>query len=161
MKQIFHISFALFLALLMGACGSNSKSEANKRLGKIEVEIPAELKNKPEVVKYIKGMSEIADDYALLIDDMFEEVGEYAGKDESELSMIDKVKLTKATAEVAIRSAEIVGKWGEYQNKRTQLEKQLSDAETEALENVWKRFEQRIEQIEARHSEIIEKKEQK
>ncbi len=161
MKQIFHISFALFLALLMGACGCNSKSEANKRLGKIEVEIPAELKNKPEVVKYIKGMSEIADDYALLIDDMFEEVGEYAGKDESELSMIDKVKLTKATAEVAIRSAEIVGKWGEYQNKRTQLEEQLSDAETEALENVWKRFEQRIEQIEARHSEIIEKKEQK
>ncbi|WP_321296366.1 hypothetical protein [Marinifilum fragile] len=159
MKRTFQLSIILLFTLLIGVCSSNTKSEADKRLGKMEVEIPAELKSKPEVVKYIKGMSEVADDYALMIDNIFEDVGEYAGKDESELGVIDKIKLTKATAEVAVRSAEIMGKWGEYQSKRAQLEEQLSDAETEALENVWERFEQRIEQIEARHSKVFEKKE--
>lgn len=125
----------------------------------MEVEIPAELKDKPEVVEYIEGMSQVADQYALMIDDMLEEVGEYEGVEQADLSIMDQIKLTKATAEVAIRSAEILGKWAGYQDNRDHMEEQLSDAELEALAGVWKRFEARIVQIESRHAEVFNKEE--
>ena len=150
---------AIAILLSVSSCGSSKKEDANNRLGKMEVEIPAELEDKPEVVEYIKGMSQVADQYALMIDDMLEEVGEYEGMEEEELGLMDQIKLTKVTAEVAIRSVEIMGKWAEYQNKRDNLEEQLSDEELEALAGVWKRFEARILQIEARHSEVFNKEE--
>lgn len=160
MKQLLNRGCIVFaLSLILSSCGSNNSNDANKRLGKMEVQIPAELENNKEVVEYITGMSQVADEYAILIDDMLEEVGEYAGMEEEELGMMDKIRLTKATAEVALRSTEIMAKWAEYQNKRNNLEEQLSDAELQALESVWKRFEERIQQIEARHSEVFNQEE--
>jgi len=149
----------ILLSLVLSSCGSSKNDTANKRLGKMPVEIPAELKDNPEVVAYIEGMSKVADQYALMIDDMLEEVGEYEGMEQEELGIMDQIKLTKVTAEVAIRSAEIMGKWAEYQDKRDNLETQLTDAELEALAGIWKRFEARIVQIESRHSEVITKEE--
>lgn len=158
MKQIINIGHLfIILSLVLSSCGSSKKDTANNRLGKMEVEIPSELKDKPEVVEYIKGMSQVADQYALMIDDMLEEVGEYEGVEQEDLSIMDQIKLTKATAEVAMRSVEILGKWAEYQDKRDKLEEQLSDEELEALAGVWKRFEARIVQIESRHSEVFSK----
>lgn len=160
MKQIINIGHLfIILSLVLSSCGSCKKDTAIHRLGKMEVEIPSELKDKPEVVEYIKGMSQVADQYALMIDDMLEEVGEYEGVEQKDLSIMDQIKLTKATAEVAMRSVEILGKWAEYQDKRDKLEEQLSDEELEALAGVWKRFEARIVQIESRHSEVFSKEE--
>jgi len=156
MKRIAYLCImTVAVMLIVSSCSSNKKETANHRLGKMDVEIPAELAGKPEVVEYITGMSQVADQYALMMDDMLEEVGAYAGMEESELGIMDKIKLTKATAEVAIRSTEIMGQWAVYQDKRTSLEEQLSEAELKALEGVWKRFEARIIQIESRHSEVF------
>ncbi|MBI9062025.1 MAG: hypothetical protein JEZ14_08540 [Marinilabiliaceae bacterium] len=161
MKQIINLGqLLIILSLVLSSCGSSKKDTANMRLGKMEVEIPAELKDKPEVVEYIEGMSQVADQYALMIDDMLEEVGEYEGVKQEDLSIMDQIKLTKVTAEVAIRSAEILGKWAGYQDKRDNLEEQLSDEELEALAGVWKRFEARIMQIETRHSEVFDKEDE-
>jgi len=149
----------IILSFTLYSCGSSNNDTANKRLGKMEVKIPAELKDKPEVVEYIEGMSQVADQYALMIDDMLEEVGEYEGMEQEDLSIMDQIKLTKATAEVAMRSVEILSKWAEYQDKRDNMEQQLTDAELEALAGVWKRFEARIIQIETRHADVFKKEE--
>lgn len=138
------------------ACSSESENKADARLGKLEVEIPAELEGNPEVVAYIKGMNEVVDEYALLIDDIMEDVGEYAGVKQEDLGMMDQIKLTKATAEVSIKSVEIMSKWGEHIDKRANLDQQLSDEEIKALENVYKRFEQRFVQIQQKHAESFE-----
>jgi hypothetical protein len=157
MKPSLNLPSILLIILIMTGCMNSSESKVYKRLGKMEVKIPAELKSKPEVVAYIKGMSEVANDYAMLIDNTFSEVGQYAEIKESELGVIDKIKLTKATSELAFRSAEIMGKWAEYQNKRFGLEKELSEAEIQALGIVWTDFEQRIQQIEEHYSEVFKK----
>ncbi|MGQ1908691.1 hypothetical protein ACT3CE_02770 [Marinifilum sp. RC60d5] len=151
MKNLKFLFSGLALALLI-SCGGGNK--VDDKLGKMEVEIPAELKDNKEVVEFIVGMSEVADEYALMIDETMEDVGEYVGVDESELGMIDQLKLVKATAQIAVKSTTIMGKWGEYMDKRSQLGEQLSDEELVALEIVWTRFEKRMEQIQAKYGEI-------
>lgn len=164
MKKRFNITQTLAIAIITIACFnscSNSNSEnkgSDSKLGKIEVEIPDALKGNTEVVNYIKGMSEVADEYANMVDDMLEEYGEYAGMATEDLTMMEQIKLTKATAEVAIKSTEIMTKWAEYQEKRNSLGTQLSDDELKALESIWTKFEQRIEEISKKQEEMLVKK---
>ncbi len=56
------------------SCGESESKEtkADKKLGKLKVEIPGELKDKPEVCKYIKDMNVITDDFALLFDNLID-----------------------------------------------------------------------------------------
>ncbi|MCU4175489.1 hypothetical protein [Carboxylicivirga sp. N1Y90] len=137
-----------------------SKVEKVDKLGKIEVEIPAELEGNKEIVAYVDGMTEVANNYAEIIDDVMEDVGEFAGMDESELGMMDQLKLVKATGEVTLKSAEVMGQWLEYTDKRIDLGKQLSEAELKALDDVWKQFEDRMEEIQNKFdSEIANKTE--
>ncbi len=146
----------MFLAL---SCGSDTieETKADKKFGKLEVEIPDELKDKPELVKYIKDMNIIADDYAMLFDKLIEDTGEYVGKKDEDLVLSDKMKLATAAAEYAMGSAEVFVKWGKCSEKRMDLEKDLNDEEIEALGKTYERFEKRIKQIEERHKEFFEK----
>lgn len=153
------LAIALIALISFTSCSSNDSNsdKANNKLGKIELVIPTELEGNKEVVNYIKGVSEVADSYALLVDEILEEYGEYIGTNSEDLTMMEQIKLTKATAEVAIKSTEIMGKWAEYQNKRNSLDQQLTDAEIQALENVWLQFEKRFEQISKKHEETLAK----
>lgn len=139
------------------ACGGkkDAKETANERFGTLKLDIPKTLENKPEVVDYIKGMNEVADEYAILMDDMFEEVGDLSGKEPEELSMMEQLRLVKATSEVAVRSAGIMTKWTEYQDKRNSMNEQLSEEEIQALEAVYVRFEQRMMQIVEKHEDVF------
>lgn len=147
------ILFLSVVAVLAVSCGGTG-SDADNKLGKLDVEIPDELKENKEVVEFIENMAEVSDEYALMIDDVLEDVGDLAGKDESELGMMDKMKLLKATGEITIGSAEIMSKWGEYMEKRADLGEQLSDNELKALESVMNRFEKRMEQIQEKYGEL-------
>jgi hypothetical protein len=153
MKYLNIITIALAI-MVISACGSRSSSYT--KLGKIEVQVPAELRNKPEVINYIDGMTEVANSYALMIDNTLEDVGEYIGVDESELGMMDKLKLVKATAEVSMQSVEIMGKWTEFTQQRAQINEQLSDAELEALNNIWKQFDERMIEIQKKYDTALQ-----
>lgn len=147
------ILFLSLVAVLLVSCGG-SGSDADNKLGKLDIEIPEELKDNKEAVEYIENMAAISDEYALMIDKVLEDVGHLVGKDESELGMMDKLKLVKATGEITIGSAEVMGKWGEYMEKRHELEDLLNDDQLKAMEVVMNRFEQRMEQINAKYGEL-------
>lgn len=142
--------------VLMTSCGGKHNA-ADDKLGKLEIEIPAELMDHKDVVEFIQGMNEVTDEYALMIDNTMEDVGEYVGVDESELGMMDKIKLVKATTEIAVKSTTIMAKWSQYMENRSELNQQLSDDELKALETVWTRFEKRMEQINENYSKISNK----
>jgi hypothetical protein len=147
------IAFIVIPMILMSCSGNSSKksSMADKKLGKLKVEIPAELKDKPEVVTYIQGMNEVADEYAMIIDKIMDEAGHLAGVPEEELSTMQKIKLIKLMADVSMKSTLTMAKWAEYQEQRVEIEEQLTDAELEALASVWTRFEERIKQIDEKY----------
>ncbi len=149
MKKLTYLIFIGIVTLSLTACGG--KNKADNKLGKLELQIPTELKDKPEAIAFIKGMNEVVDDYAILIDNALSDVGELAGKSEEELSVFENIRLLKATGEIAIGAAPIMIKWGEYIEKRESLNKQLTTNELYAMESSLKRLEQRMEQIEEKY----------
>lgn len=150
---------ALFIMALVAACsgGSESKEQtlADKKFGKLEVEIPASLIDKPEVVAYINEITKLSDEYALLVDKVAEDAKDFQGKTEEDLTMMDKIKLTKIVSETGFKSIEILGKWGEYTEKRFDVQENLTEEEIVAFDAVMTRFGERMKQVEARHSDIF------
>lgn len=142
-------------AAFIVSCGGGNK--ADNRLGKLELEIPDELKDNKEVVEYIENMAAISDEYAIMIDNVLEDVGNLAGKDEADLSMFEKLKLVKATGQITLGSAEIMVKWGEYMEKRQEFENVLNDDQLKAMGVVMERFEKRMEQINQKYGELSTK----
>ena len=138
------------------SCGGDKKrTAADNRLGTIDVEIPASLRNKPEVVTYIHDMNKIADDYAMLIDQVLSDLSGFEGKDLDNMGMMDKIKYMKVSAEVGFKSIDIMSKWGDYHNKVDLFKSDLTEDEVVALESVLKRFEERMNQIEKKHSKFF------
>lgn len=152
-KTYLIVGFVFILSFLMSAC--SGKKDTENKLGKMEVEIPDALKDKPEVVAYINQMAEVSDEYAVLVDEIMDEAGHLSGVSADELSMMEKLKLVTLTAEVAAKSTEIMSKWAEYQNQRAGLEEQMSDEELEALSVVWTRFEERMAQIDQKYNNVL------
>lgn len=151
MKKLTYLLLIGIATLAFTACGS--KNKADNKLGKLELQIPSELKDKPEAVAFIKGMNEVVDDYAILIDNALSDVGELAGKNEEELSMLENMRLLKATGEIAFGAAPIMVKWGEFMEKRENLNEQLTADELLAMESSWKRLEERMTQIENKYAQ--------
>lgn len=156
MKKLSYLLLVGFVTVMFTACGS--KNNADNKLGKLELEIPVELKDNPEAIAYLKGMNKVVDDYAVIIDNALSDVGDLAGKSEEDLSMLENMRLLKATGEIAIGVAPIMTKWVNYMEEREKLNEQLTDNELVALESSWRRLEQRMTQIEEKYNKDFEKK---
>jgi hypothetical protein len=156
-KYTFGVVSIVLLSTIFTSCGSkgDSSADAEDRFGKMEVVIPDELKDNPEIVEYIESMSEVVDEYALLMDDMIGEMDGIAGKDWDELKISEQLKLTKTAAKFAMKSAPITVKWGELEAKRSITDNDLSEDELVALESVLLRFEKRMEQIEEKNQDFF------
>ena len=152
---VFILTLFVSTLLLYSCGGDKKKTEADNRLGKIEVEIPASLKDKPEVVAYIHDMNKIADDYATLIDQVLTDFKGFESKDIENMGMMDKIKFMKVSAEVGFKSLDMMSKWGDYHNKLALFKEDLTEDESLALESVMKRFEERMKQIEEKHSKFF------
>lgn len=157
MRNNINLLLLTTVLLFFVACGGKNNSTADNKLGKLEIEIPEEIKDNKEVVEFIEGMAEVSDEYALMIDKILEDNADIIGKESDELSMMEQLSLVKSTGEVAVKSAGIMEKWGTYMQKRSNLENELTDEELKALESVMTRFEKRMEQIEAKYSEVLNK----
>lgn len=149
----------LTVSLLSTSCaGSSEKNPADNKLGRLEVEIPVTLRDKPEVVAYIHDMNKIADDYAMLIDQVLTDLGGFENKDMENLGMMDKIRLMKVSTEVGFKSIDIMSKWGDYHDKVNFFKEDLTEDETLAFESVLKRFEERMNQIEKKHAKFFKDK---
>lgn len=144
------------IAFLSLSCSKQYKDEVQyETLGRIDIEIPKSLQNKPELVKYINAMSEITDEYALLIDQVLNDMGPLKNKKIDDLEMMDKIKFMRVSTEVGFKSMEIVSKWNDYHNQLVALNGNLTEDEALALDKVQQRFEERMRQIELKHSQYF------
>ena len=146
----------ILFSMSLNSCTQNKKeTAADQQLGKLDVEIPQSLKNKPEVVTYIHDMNKITDDYALLIDQVLSDLKGFERKDMENMGMMDKIKFMKVSSEVGFKSLDMVSKWGDYQNRLDLFKEDLTEDESLALESVMNRFEERMKQIEEKHSRFF------
>lgn len=164
-KKLFTLTLAVFaVSMFFSSCGdsrrkadSPQKTVADSKLGKLDVEIPASLRDKPEVVAYIHDMNKVADEYAVLIDKTLEDFGDYENLDFNDLGMMDKIKVMKASAEIGLKSMDIMAKWAEQHDRLSLFKENLSEDETLALETVANRFGERMKQIEKKHTKYFDK----
>ena len=152
---IFILNLFVIIILSYSCGGDKKKTAADNSLGRIEVEIPESLKGKPEVVTYIHDMNKIADDYAMLIDQVLSDFKGFGNKDIEKMGMMDKIKFMKVSAEVGFKSLDMMSKWGDYHNRLDIFKEDLTEDQTVALESVMKRFEERMSQIEKKHSKFF------
>lgn len=162
-KIIFTLTLAILAASMsFSSCGDSSrkvdspqKTAADSKLGKLDVEIPAALRDKPEVVAYIHDMSKVTDEYAILIDKTLEDFGDYENLDFDNLSMMDKIKVMKASAEIGFKSMDMMTKWAEHHDKLNLFKEDLTEDEALALETVVNRFGERMKEIEKKHTKYF------
>jgi len=151
---ISYIYLTIFLlgVILISSCSGGKTPEqtaADEQLGKLErIEIPASLKNKPEVVAFIKEMEVLTDEFALLVDKTAIEAKEYKGKNLDELGFAEKIQLTKLSSEVSFKSLQMIAKWAEFTDKRFSMQQVLNEDEIKAFDAVFNRFQERMKQIE-------------
>ncbi len=91
MKTTILILFVAVTAILFSSCG-NSPSSSGK-LPPLKIEVPAELKGNPEIVQFIKDSEEAINLYSNTAEDLAEDCKEFVGKNEEDLTMLDKVKM--------------------------------------------------------------------
>lgn len=149
------LSLILMLGILTSCGGDKKKDEPTDKLGKMELVIPDALKDNPEMVEYVEGMTGVVDDYAVLMDEMVNKMGPFKGKNFDELKLGQQIKFTALISEVGIKSAPIMVKWSEFEMQRSVFDGDLTDDELLALETVWTRFEERMKQIEEKHSDFF------
>jgi hypothetical protein len=151
-KNLFYLSISLIVAMFINSCsgGKTSEQEAvDEQLGKLErIEIPASLKNKPEVVAFIKEMEVLTDEFALVVDKTAIEAKEYKGKNLDELGFAEKIQLTKLSSELSFKSLQMIAKWAEFTDKRFSMQQVLNEDEIKAFDAIFNRFQERMKQIE-------------
>jgi len=168
MKKVFVFALSLIIvSFVFISCASDEAKKSEnashckkeevkcKEESKIEhfnVEIPDELKDKPEVIEYINAMNLLANEYANMVESIYIEAGDLAGVPEEQLSFSQKMKLVKIAGKSAVKLSSSMAKWVEYQEKRNVIEKDLTEAELDALSVVWKNFEMRMSEIEKKYN---------
>ncbi len=155
-RKIFNLGLIFALALSIMACGGkkDESKQVDNKLGKLEVEIPKELKNNKEAVAYIETATGIVDDYALILDNYLDVVSKYDGKSEEDLSFKEKVKLTTATTKLFANVGIVGEKWDACEAEKTLVYSNLSDKEQEAMDVVLDHISGRLIQLEEKYENL-------
>jgi len=141
--------FILFAGVLY-SCKSEKEPKYNY-LPDLKVEIPASLKDNPEAIEFINGSSQALNEWSKNLEDLVIECQPYVGKEESELSAMDKLKLGKLMMEFMSDMGRFAVKAAEMDQHFTQIEDGLTEGQQQAFVTVMNAFKTRIEEINTRY----------
>lgn len=144
---------AFFVVLTLSNC-STDKAKKGNYLPPLKAEIPETLKNNDEAKKFIIESTDILNHWSVTLEDLVVECEPFAGKDESELSTMDKLKLGKIMMEFVANMGQFAVKIAEMEQMATSIEDGLDEQEMQAMAAVMDAFEQRIEAINKKYKDF-------
>ncbi len=118
--------------IMMVSCSSVNNS--SKHLEPLNIEIPTELEGNLKVVKFIESSEVVINHWSDTLEELFDESEEYLGKEESDLSMKDKMKLAQIGFSFMSKMAEFGTDMSQLNTTAMSLEDGLSDKELQAFE---------------------------
>ncbi len=153
MKVLKVLSISLLISVLLTSCmNDGGKRHSDNLLPPLKIEIPAEVKDDPELVDLIqkseKAINEFSDNVVFLVEDLAE-----IGKDaegQKELSTFQQLKIGKALLEFGNHSANVAAvmeTFEDYQDAKQKAGEPLTDDQLRALAVVGDAFKQRMEEI--------------
>lgn len=152
MKRIFR-NTALLIVLVIACSCSGTKSSAD-HLPPLKIEVPAELKDNAEVVRFIKESEEAINLYTQSAEDLAEDCKSFAGKKEEDLSVLDKVKMLNAVGQFTANFAQFGAKYGEMTEQTKLFEEGMNEEQAAALATVLDAFKNRMQQIEEKYKDL-------
>ncbi|PKP10035.1 MAG: hypothetical protein CVU09_09015 [Bacteroidetes bacterium HGW-Bacteroidetes-4] len=142
-----------FLLTLGWACTSDKEKNANY-LPPFEVEIPNELKGNKAIEKFIDESQTALNKWSYALEDLAGQCEPYVGKEESELTTMEKVKLGKIMMEFVANMGQFAVKVAEMEQTATAIEENLNPEELQALTTVMNSFELRIQEINHKYKDF-------
>ncbi len=147
----------LCLTVTLTACWSDESSEvAIDRLPPLEIQIPAELESKTEVVDFIKRSEKSINDWTRKIEDLIADYQPYAGKSDEELTMREKIKVASIAGRFVANSFKLLADVAEFESEAQRLENNFTKEEEKAFEVVLHSFVKRIEELNERYEKYGE-----
>lgn len=143
------------LTFVFFACSGNKNEqpEANY-LPNIKAEIPVELQDNEEIVKYITATTDALNESSRNLEDLYVKVDPFAKKDENDLSTMEKLKLTKYTLEFAAQMAKVSAKFALMEESYQLMSEDLTEDEAKALEIIQMNFIKRIEELNNKYKDL-------
>lgn len=120
----------------------------------IKAEIPEALRENDEAISYIEETTEALNHWSVVFEDLVVECEPYIGKDESELTTIEKLKLGKIMMEFVANIGQFAVSVAEIDQNTTTIEYDLDDEELEALLTIKNIFEARIEELNIKYQDF-------
>lgn len=148
--------FLLFLFVAFGFLSSCTDKKSNKveTIPPLAVEIPAELQNDPEVVKFIRASEKSINDFANKVEKFYLQNPDLLNKDTEEMSMFEKLKVMQVAGEMAISFGEFSIHYAEMNTKIENYEQVMDEQQVAALAAVGEAFKERMLLLEQRLEKI-------
>ena len=155
MKKLLHITLALSIAALLGACSTSQNEQPDPDyLPELKAEIPAELQDNPEVVEYIETTTEALNELSINLEDLFVKIEPYVHKDESELSTMEKLKMSKHVLAFTAQMAKVGARMATMKQTYHMMSDDLTEEEQQALDVINETFEKRIRELDKKYEDL-------
>lgn len=146
--KLTQLTLLVSAVIIMASCGSNKSSKKNAdHIKPLDIEIPSELKGNDEAVQFIESSEIVINEWSNTLEDLLQETEDFAGKEEADLSMMDKMKLIKISTEFMAKMAEFGVRMSEIESTAHALENGLSEEELAAFEVAYQAFENRMVEL--------------
>jgi hypothetical protein len=147
------IIISILILFSLTNCSSN-KAKKGDYLPLLKTEIPASLKDNEEAKKFIEESTSVLNQWSVTFEDLVVECEPFVGKDESELSTMDKLKLGKIMMEFVANMGQFAVKMAEMEQFATSIEDGLDEDEMQAMAAVMDAFEIRIQEINTKYKDF-------
>lgn len=152
MKKLSYIVIIVFAAFFVSC--SNKKANKVETMPPLAVEIPAELQENTEIVKFIRASEKSINEFANNVESFYIENPDLLTKDVEEMSMVEKLKVMKVAGEMAISFGEFSLHYAEMNNEMENFEEMMDEEQIAAMATVGEVFEKRMKLLEERLDKI-------
>jgi hypothetical protein len=151
MKKIAVLITSISLLL---SCSSGPKPAEPNYLPPIKAEIPSELNDNQDIVDYINTTTDVLNDVSRELEDLYVKIEPYADIPESEISTMDKLRISKYAIQFTAEMAKLGAKMATMKETYHMMSDDLSDDEQQALEVINETFLKRIKQLNDKYKDL-------
>jgi hypothetical protein len=151
MKKIALLSAIIFILL---SCSSGPKPAEPNYLPPIKAEIPADLQDNKEIVDYINTTTDALNDVSRELEDLYVKIEPYADIPESEISTMDKLRISKYAIQFTAEMAKLGAKMATMKETYHLMSDDLDEDEHQALEVINATFLKRVEQLNDKYKDL-------
>lgn len=149
MRNIIHLIFIAVVITLAPSCVNSS----SHTLPPLQIEIPDELKSNNEIIEFIENAEDAINKYSKTAEELAKDCKQFAGKNEKDLSVFDRVKMVTVLSQFTTNFVEVADQYNKMIEQTEVLEEELNYDEALALATVMDAFKIRMEQLEDKYKD--------